>query len=206
MFLIKWDEIEGGTINLQYPEDVDIPLNVVQQIQISHNFIESFITIKEKNWNSISFYNENKETIIVLVLDKYADSSDYMESVEEFNKELEKGLSDEELVKHLKRVLNIDVFRTKDEVIAKLSNEVAQLKMIEYDYERRLARLADLNFFSVSGKVLILLVKNDSLNFNEIRKLVNTSKNWLEKVLHTLIKNNAIAYNTKTKNYFLKYS
>ena len=62
---------------MKFPEDLDVPDNVVQQIQISHNFVESYITIEEKDWNSISYYNENKEIIIVMVLDKYDDSSDY---------------------------------------------------------------------------------------------------------------------------------
>ncbi|MHA1293228.1 MAG: hypothetical protein ACTSQJ_11250, partial [Promethearchaeota archaeon] len=85
-------------------------------------------------------------------MDKYADSSDYMEVVEEFNRELEKGLSKEELLKQMKRCLNIDVFRTRDEVISKLSNEVAQLKMLEYDYERKFKFLTSLDILSVKGK------------------------------------------------------
>ena len=98
IFLIMWDEIQGGKIFLQYPTDLDIPVNIVQQIQISHNFIESYIAIRELNWNSVSYYNEKKETIIVLILDKYADSTDYMIVIEDFNKELEKNLSNEKLL------------------------------------------------------------------------------------------------------------
>ena len=87
--MIKWDEVLGGNIYMKFPEDLEVLDNAVQQIQISHNFIESYITIEEKNWNSISYYNENREIIIVLVLDKYDDASDYTVILDEFKKELE---------------------------------------------------------------------------------------------------------------------
>ena len=47
IFLINWDVVEGGTIYLKYPESLEIPDPVVQQITISHNFTESYI-ITEK--------------------------------------------------------------------------------------------------------------------------------------------------------------
>ena len=68
IFLIKWDEVIGGTIYMRYPEDLEIPDPIVQQITISHNFTESHIITEEKQWNSVSYYNEQKEMIIVLVL------------------------------------------------------------------------------------------------------------------------------------------
>jgi D-hexose-6-phosphate mutarotase len=111
--LIKWDEILGGNIYMKHPNDITIPDNVVQQIQISHNFVESYITIEEKNWNSISYYNENKEIIIVLVLDKYDDSSDYTVILDEFKKELELELNEDRLKEHIERIYNLSlkVFR-----------------------------------------------------------------------------------------------
>jgi len=99
--LIKWDEILGGNIYMKFPEHLDVLDNIVQQIQISHNFIESYITIEEKNWNSISYYNEHREIIIVLVLDKYDDSSDFTVILDEFKKELELELNETELKNHL---------------------------------------------------------------------------------------------------------
>ena len=203
MFLIKWDQIEGGAIHLQYPKDLDIPVNIVQQIQISHNFIESYIAIKELNWNSISHYNEKTETIIVLILDKYADSSDYMIVIEDFNKELEKNLSDEKLLDQLEKAMNTDVFRTKDEVIVKLSNDVADLRMKEYDYERKLENLAKIEFLPVKSRILILLAMNSELSIKELRKSIKTSKKWLEGVIETLEKNEIIGFDNQKDAYYL---
>lgn len=205
MFLIKWDQIEGGAIYLQYPQDLDIPVNIVQQIQISHNFIESYIAIKELNWNSLSYYNEKTETIIVLILDKYADSTDYMIVIEEFNKELEKNLSDEQLLKQLEESMNKDVFRTKDEVIVKLSNDVADLRMKEYDYERKIERLSKIEFLSVKSRILILLAMNSELSIKDLRKSIKTSKKWLESVLETLEKNKFIGYDSEKDAYYLVF-
>jgi hypothetical protein len=203
--LIKWDEILGGNIYMKFPEDLDVLDNVVQQIQISHNFIESYITIEEKNWNSISYYNENREIIIVLVLDKYDDGSDYTVILDEFKKELELELNDTDLKNHLERIFNLslNVFRTRDEVIGKLSNQVAQLKTMEYDLIKRFEKIAKADHLKVKSKIQFLLAVNNEMNYKEIHKLIDTSKNWLDKVLETLSKNKIIGYNDTKDTYYL---
>jgi predicted HTH transcriptional regulator len=138
-----------------------------------------------------------------LVLDKYDDSSDYKIVIEDFNKELGKNLSDEKLLELLKKAINTDVFRTKDEVIVKLSNEIAQLRMKEYDYEKKIENLSKIDFLSVRSRILILLAKNPELSIKELRKIIKTSKKWLESVIETLQKNKIIAYDSKKDGYYL---
>ena len=190
---------------MKFPEHLEILDNVVQQIQISHNFIESYITIEEKNWNSISYYNEDREIIIVLVLDKYDDGSDYTVILDEFKKELELELNETELKKHLERIYNLslNVFRTRDEVIGKLSNQVAQLKTMEYDLRRRFEKIAKADHLKVKSKIQFLLAVKNEMKYIELQKSIDTSKNWLDKVLETLTQNKIIGYNNKKDTYYL---
>jgi len=190
---------------MKYPDDVAIPENVVQQIQISHNFVESYITIEEKNWNSISYYNENKEIIIVLVLDKYDDSSDYTVILDEFKKELELELNEDKLKEHIERIFNLSlkVFRTRDEVIAKLSNEVAQLKTMEYDLEKKFNKISKSDHLKVKSKIQFLLAINEEMKYEDIKNSINTSKRWLDSVLDTLSKNKIIKYDNEKDTYYL---
>ncbi|MFX1302469.1 MAG: hypothetical protein ACFFBV_01130 [Promethearchaeota archaeon] len=205
IFLIRWDEVEGGQIYLKYPESLEVPNPVVQQITISHNFTESYIITEEKNWNSVSYYNENKEIIIVLVLSKFDDGNDYLEILEKFNQEIDKETEEEKLKKHLETMFHIslDAFRTTDEVITKLSNEVAYLKTREYDYEVKFEIITKSNHLSVKSKILFLLAINDSLTLRDIEKSIKTSKRWLFNVLETLIKNKVVGYNSKKDIYYL---
>jgi hypothetical protein len=205
IFLIKWDEILGGTIYMKYPEDLEIPTNVVQQIQISHNFVESYITIEEKDWNSISYYNSSKDIIIVLALDRYDDASDYTVILDEFKKELDMNIQEDRLKRHLKEKydLSLKVFRTRDEVISKLSNEVAQLKTLEYDLVKRFEKIAKSDHLKVKSKIQFLLAINDEVPYKELQKNIDTSKRWLNNVLETLVKNKLIGYNNNTDSYFL---
>jgi hypothetical protein len=177
----------------------------VQQIQISHNFVESYITIEEKNWNSISYYNENKEIIIVLVLDKYDDSSDYTVILDEFKKELELELNEDRLKEHIERIYNLSlkVFRTRDEVISKLSNEVAYLKTMEYDFKKKFELISKSDHLKVKSKIQFLLAINDEMKYEEIKKSINTSKRWLDSVLDTLSKNKIINYDSEKDTYYL---
>lgn len=205
IFLIRWDEVEGGLIYLKYPENLEIPNPVVQQIAISHNFTESYIITEEKNWNSISYYNENKEIIIVLVLSKYDDGNDYLEILEKFNQEIDKETEENKLKEHLETMFHIslDAFRTTDEVITKLSNEVAYLKTREYDYEVKFDVITKSNHLSVKSKILFLLAVNDSLTLQDLERSIKTSKRWLFNVLETLIKNEVVEYNSNKDIYYL---
>ena len=190
---------------MKFPEGLEVMDNAVQQIQISHNFIESYITIEEKNWNSISYYNETREIIIVLVLDKYDDASDYTVILDEFKKELELELNETELKKHLERIFNLslNVFRTRDEVIGKLSNQVAELKTMEYDLRKRFEKIVNADHLKVKSKIQFLLAVNNEMNHKELHKLIDTSKNWLDKVLETLTQNKIIGYNHTKDTYYL---
>ncbi|MFX1588480.1 MAG: hypothetical protein ACFFC1_10015 [Promethearchaeota archaeon] len=191
---------------MKYPDDVYIPDNIVQQIQISHNFVESHITIEEKNWNSISYYNEVKDIIFVLVLDKYDESQDYIGILDDFKKTLEFELSEEELQKHIERMFLekvLNVFRTRDEVIGKLSNEVANLKTKEYDLKTKFDKIVSSDHLKVKSKIQLLLTINDELSFQELNNSIKTSKRWLTSVIETLIKNEIIGYNTLNDTYYL---
>ena len=190
---------------MKYPDHLEIPDNIVQQIQISHNFIESYITIEEKNWSSISYYNEVKEIIIVLVLDKYDDSSDFTIILDEFKKELQLDLKEKELKWHLERLFNLslNVFRTRDEVMAKLSNEVAHLKTIEYDLKKKFAKIVNCDHLKVKSRIQFLLAINDELTYKELECEINTTSRWLNDVLKTLLRNKIIGYNDKKDTYYL---
>jgi len=203
MFLLKWDVIKGGVVWLKYPKDIDIDINIVQQIQISHNFIESYITIQEKGWNSISFFNETEEVIIVLILDDFDDSRDYRVCVEEFNKNLGKDLSEAELIKNLENTLNMKVFRTTDEVMAKLSHEWSTSKMRIHDIETTIKDILDMDILTVKTKIIFSLILNSELSLKEITSVVKTSRRWTENVLNTLLKNKIISYNSDKDTYTL---
>jgi len=206
IFLIRWDEVEGGMIYLKYPEDLEIPNPVVQQITISHNFTESHIITEEKNWNSVSYYNENKEIVIVLVLSEYDDGKDYIKILEKFNLEIDKETNEQKLKEHLETMFHIslDAFRTTDEVITKLSNEVAYLKTREYDFEVKFDFLTKSNHLSVKSKILFLLAIKDSVTIKDFEKVIKTSKRWFFSVLETLVKNEVVGYDSKNDTYFLR--
>jgi len=205
IFLIKWDEIIGGTVYMRYPEDLEIPDPIVQQITISHNFTESYIITKEKQWNSVSYYNENKEMIIVLILGIYDDGKDYLELLEDFNNELDKEFKEGMLKIRLESMFSssLEAFRTTDAVITKLSNEVAFLRTKEYDFEERFKKIQHSDHLHVKSKILFLLAINDGLSLEEIKNSVNTSTKWLKSVLETLAKNKVVGYNSNQDVYYI---
>lgn len=206
IFLIRWDEVEGGMIYLKYPEDLEISNPAVQQITISHNFTESYIITEEKNWKSVSYYNENKEIIIVLVLSRYDDGDDYLEILEKFNEEIDKLSDEEKLKENLEAMFHIslDAFRTTDEVITKLSNQVAYLKTREYDFEVKFDFITKSNHLSVKSKFLFLLAIKDTATIEDFEKVIKTSKRWFFSVLETLIRNEVVGYDSKKDFYFLR--
>ena len=207
IFIIKWDVVEGGTVYMRYPEELEIPDNAVQQIQIAHNFTESYIITEEKDWNSVSFYNSEKEIVVVLVLDKFDEGNDYLIVLEEFNKDLYKYENENELKEQLERrfKFSLNVFRTRDEVITKLSNDIANEKMRVYELEKRIERIIGSNHLTVKARILFLLATNDELSFLEIKKQLNTSKSWLKSVIETLINDKIVAHNSANNTYYILF-
>ena len=206
IFLIKWDEVIGGTIYMRYPDNLEIPDPIVQQLTISHNFTESYIITKEKQWNSVSYYNENKEMIIVLILGIYDDGKDYLELLEGFNKELDKEFKEDMLKMRLETMFSssLEAFRTTPEVITKLSNEVAFLRTKEYDVEERFKKIQNSDHLHVKSKILFLLAINDGLSLEEIKNSIKTSTKWLRSVLETLVRNKVVGYNSNQDVYYIK--
>ncbi|MHA1885203.1 MAG: hypothetical protein ACXAAI_09890 [Promethearchaeota archaeon] len=209
IFLIKWDEVIGGTVYMRFPETLEIPEPIVQQITITHNFTESHIITEEKDWNSVSYYNAEKEIIIVLVLrpSSLDDGNDYLELLEKFNNELDVEASEESLQKYLESIFkdSLDAFRTTEAVITKLSRDVAYLRTKEYDYLERFKKVQTSNQLSVKGRLLFLLAtSDDGLSLEAIKKSVDTSTKWLNTVLETLMKNNVIGYSTDQDVYYIR--
>ena len=206
IFLIKWDEVIGGTIYMRYPDNLEIPDPIVQQLTISHNFTESYIITKEKQWNSVSYYNENKEMIIVLILGIYDDGKDYLELLEGFNKEMDKEFKENVLKIRLETMFrsSLEAFRTTDAVITKLSNEVAFLRTKEYDFEERFKKIQNSDQLHVKSKILFLLAINDGLSLEEIKNSIKTSTKWLRSVLETLVRNKVVGYNSNQDVYYIK--
>ncbi len=211
IFLMKWDEVIGGTVYMRYPETLEIPDPIVQQITISHNFTESYIISEEKNWNSVSYYNDNKEMILVLVLGKYDVGNDFIPPnsslLEEFNRELDKDMNEEKLKSSLETLFksSLDAYRTTEAVMTKLSNEVALLRTKEYDYEVKFGVITNSNHLPVKSKILFLLAINEALSFDEIKNKVNSSKKWLNTVLKTLVKNNVVGYSSNKDVFYIKF-
>ncbi len=201
--LVEFDIVEGAKIRIKYPDDLIIPENTVQQIEISHNFSQSYIITEEKNWNSISFYNEEKELIILLVLDKYDDGADYITVIDEFNKEIEAGQEGEELKEQLKRIydFSLDVFKTRDEVISKLSNDLAKEKVKLYNLEEKFKRVIKSDILNLESRLLFLFAISEPLSFEKLVTKFDVSEKWLNKILDKLQKKKLIVFN-KEKNFY----
>ncbi|MHA2129046.1 MAG: hypothetical protein ACXABO_00710 [Promethearchaeota archaeon] len=195
---------------MKYPEALEISDPIVQQITISHNFTESYIITEENQWKSVSYYNENREMIIVLILSRYDTGKDFIPPnsslLEEFNRELDKEINEETLKNHLETLFNssLDAYRTTDAVIMKLSEEVALLKTREYDYEVKFNIISNSNHLPVKSKILFQLAINEGLSFDALKTSIKTGKAWLNSVLETLLKNNVVGYNSEKDIYYIR--
>ncbi|TFF98504.1 MAG: hypothetical protein EU541_06745 [Promethearchaeota archaeon] len=206
--VIKWDVVQGGKLTMKYPDDLVVPDNIVQQLELAHNFTSSYIITEEQNWNSISFYNETEEIIVLLVLGKYDDGADYVSILDEFNKEIETGTKGEELKTQLKKIYthSLDVFRTRDEVISKLSNEVANLKTDLFKLEQKLDHLFASNVFQLKDKILLLFAQRDYIAIEELNRLLGeVSIKKVEKILKNLQEKSLLLYDQDQKAYKLKF-
>ena len=193
---------------MRYPDNLAIPDNVVQQIQISHNFTESHIITEEKEWSSVSFYNSDKEIIIVLVLEKYDDGNDFVVVLEEFNKELAKELKEDDLKTHMESVFKFSftVFRARDAVFTKLSNEMADLKMKVFFYERRFNKVLQSGELDDKNTIFYLLSMNDELDIDSVIKTTGIERKVVERIIEELLEKDVIVHDPKKDFFYLKFT
>jgi biotin operon repressor len=206
--LIEWDVVEGGKLSMKYPKDLVVPENIVQQIQLAHNFSNSYIITEEQNWNSISFYNEDEETIVLLVLGKYDDGSDYISVLDEFNKEIETGVKGEKLKAQLKKIYthSLDVFRTRDEVVSKLCEDLSSTKTELFKLEQKLDHLFASDVFQLRDKILLLFAQRDYISVEELcRVLGDVKEKKVRKIIKKLQKKSLLVHDDDQDVYKLKF-
>ncbi|GAG57608.1 unnamed protein product, partial [marine sediment metagenome] len=105
--MIKWDDTEGGVIDIRYPHEVQIPENIVQHIQISHGFTDSYIIHEEENWKSISFYVDEPNYILVVSLEENEDSQIYVDRLIQFKEKFKDNKKREDLEKKIEELYSV---------------------------------------------------------------------------------------------------
>ncbi len=198
IFLIKWDQLKGGIVSLKIPEDMEVPENIVQQIQISHNFTPSYMITEEAEWNSVSFYNDEKEIIIVFKLDKYEEGQDFIQLLHDIDERL-KVLEEDEIKKEINKFFQISftVFKTRDEVISKLANDVMQLKTFQHDVNIRIDSILNKGKIKAMFKILTFLINKENCSYKELIECLEIKESSLRKALAKLEKQKLITHDKK---------
>ncbi len=208
IFIIDWDEYEGGVISLKYPEDLEIPVNFVQLLQISHSFNPGIMNIKEDadNFNGLSLGNEELQKVTVLVLSKFEDAEDFKEILYLINDVVSKH-SDDDLLEEILRLYRASqsVFRAREAVLTKLANEVNALKNTEIDIRQSFDWLIRHETNSPKKKILFILLRYGTLNLEDIENYSGFSYEDLIKYLEEMSKDQLIALKNEKYNSMIHY-
>ena len=194
IFIIDWDEYEGGVISLKYPEDLDIPENFVQLLQISHSFNPGVMNIKEEDFNGLSLGNEELQKVTVLILSKFEDAEDFKEILSLINDVVAKHSGDN-LLEEIERLFmtSQSVFKAREAVLNKLANEVNSLKNIEIDIRQSMDWFIRHETNSQKKKILFILLRHGPLLEEEIKEYSDLSHEDLLKYLKEMEKEQLIA-------------
>jgi hypothetical protein len=133
--VIEFDEFEGAMVSLKYPEEIEIPINAIQQIHVSHTFSPGIIFLREQDLNAVTYGNEENAKIVVLLLDKYEDGEDFREIIDILNNVLRENEDVELLSGELERIYTMSqkVFKAREAVLDKMAKEIQELKNKELD-------------------------------------------------------------------------
>ena len=194
IFIIDWDEYEGGVISLKYPKDLDIPENFVQLLQISHSFNPGVMNIKERDFNGLSLGNEELQKVTVLILNKFEDAEDFKEILSLINDVVAKHSGDN-LLEEIERLFmtSQSVFKAREAVLNKLANEVNSLKNIEIDIRQSMDWFIRHETNSQKKKILFILLRHGPLLEEDIEKYSDLSHEDLLKYLKEMEKEQLIA-------------
>ncbi len=177
LLIIDWDEFEGGVVSWKFPEEIDIPINLVQLLQISHTFSEGLLTIKEDTFHAVSIGNDILQKVIVLILSEYEDENDFYEIVHTLDSVVSDSSGEQEsdnLQNQLLRIFQMSqsVFKARDAVLNKLADEVTDLKNKEMDMRQSLEWLIK-NASSLEKTVIFILLRFGPMDFEELLTFAN---------------------------------
>ncbi len=204
LVLISWDEFEGAQVAFKEPPELDIPEPIIQHIQISHNLISSWMITQEEGFNGLSYYNQNHGYVILLVLEKHDEGQDYKTIVEQINDFLDTKPDPGQIESELKKIyaLTFSVYRARESVMLKLANEVADLSMKIYDFQRNIEVIIK-NTRDTSTRILLYLVLHEPVSFEDLLKEVSVSPAWLRSRLNVLEEQKLIMF--KDNKYWIAF-
>lgn len=210
IFIIDFDEFEGGVVTLKYPDKKEfaVPDNIVQMLQISHNFVPGLMQVREGGFSALSYGNESIHKVIVLVLNKYEDSEDFKDIITQLNEIAEKNKDGhEELLDGVKRIFELSqsVFKAREAVMLKLAQEVAELKNKEADVKNALKFLMERER-STKGKILLYLMINGPSTFQDMCEFFKIIPARMKIVLQTMKKENLVEQQGEQYNLLIFYN
>jgi hypothetical protein len=208
IFIIDFDEFEGGVISIKYPdtEEFQIPNNVVQILQISHNFTPGFLTFKEENFSGLSYGNETLQKVIVLVLSKYEDSDDFKQIVRNIDQVVMENEDPEQLPVELERIFTLSqsVFRAREAVMMKMAQEIEALKNREVDLKNALRFLIQTDKSMVNKIFYQLMILGPSTP-DELRHSLAFPESEFLNALHQLQTDKKVELQEDNKLHLLIY-
>ncbi|UYP48737.1 hypothetical protein NEF87_005022 [Candidatus Lokiarchaeum ossiferum] len=184
--IIDWDEFEGGVVSFKYP-DIEVPSNLVQLLQISHSFNPGLITIQETDFHALSIGNEDLQKVIVLILNKFEDASDFTEIIYTINKSVSDHSESQKLENELTRIFGLSqsVFKAREAVLTKLANEVTELKNREIDLKLSLEWLL-LNETSPENQIILVLLRYGSMQCSNLTKYIELPETEIQSLLNEM--------------------
>ena len=190
--IIDWDEFEGGYISMKYP-DIELPNNLIQQIQISHSFNPGIITIQENGFHAISIGNDDLQKVVVLVLEDFEDSVDFHEMMEQLNKVVSDCREDANLKEEIKRSYEIShsVFKAREAVLTKLANEITDLKNNEVNQRLTLDWLIRKNL-DLETKLILLLLRHGFLPIEKLAEYSNRTFDTINQFIGKMEQNKLV--------------
>ena len=193
ILIIDWDEFEGGVISFKYPDNLHIPENLVQLLQISHTFSPGLLTIRENTFHALSMGNENLQKVIVLILSQFEDGDDFNEIITTMDKAILESTNSAQLSSELIHMFELSqsVFRAREAVLTKLADEVTYLKNRETDYHQSLEWLIKHENDPIK-QIIFLLMRYGSLLPTEIQNYLGSPPTIINIALGDLIEKKCI--------------
>jgi uncharacterized membrane protein len=189
LFLVSWDSYAGGTLLFKHPESLDVPESVIQQLQISHNFIESIQAISTELMSTLSYSNVEKQLVMALVLKEGEESQDFYEILNGLNRLISEAedLENPMLFNELRTIFDLSqyVFKAREQVMINLANQITELKEQQAETKTKFQYLFD-NETDDEKKVLLYFFLENRAIVNEIVEATKLSKEKVMEIIEKL--------------------
>ncbi|MHA1682349.1 MAG: hypothetical protein ACTSUE_15540 [Promethearchaeota archaeon] len=192
LFILAWDIIEGAVVSERFPGDLQIDIDAIQSIEISHQFNKekdfNWIILEDKHFKAVSFFDPGVQKALVLVLKSHDEAKDYVDQLKELANFILHIPVEQDITARLEESLKMFQAKisTSEVVLMSFGQKIQELEGEKLDMIERLETIIKVSNDLDTKLLILLVIQSNGVCIDEITRHDSFSQYTADKIKQAL--------------------